>query len=214
MKKSSASCSDPRVGFFDRQAPTWDQTGPDRGKILARLATMADDLGLRAGVDVLEVGCGTGGLTGWLAERVKPGRVVAIDFSPAMIERAKAKGIAAEFRLADVCRDEVGEAGFDLAFCFHSFPHFRDPGQALRRLGRSLRPGGRLVILHFRSRAEINAFHTQVGGEVASDHLPDDATLAALLAKASLAQIRLVDHEGLFLLEAAKRPAGSQRDKA
>ncbi len=49
---------------------------------------------------LIEVGCGTGQLTRWLADRVRPGRVVAIDFSPRMIEKASAAG-GGEFRVAD-----------------------------------------------------------------------------------------------------------------
>ena len=160
---------DPRIGFFDGLADGWDVSEHEYENLLKGLEYRAGLLELRPGECVLEIGCGTGQLTGWLAERVRPGRVVAIDFSPEMLRVAQAKNIPATFRLADVCQDDLGRAEFDLAFCFHSFPHFRDQPAALRNLARCLKSGGRLVVMHLHSRDEINAFHHGVGGSVAHD---------------------------------------------
>jgi len=73
------------------------------------------------------VGCGTGQITGWLAARVKPGRVMAADFSPAMLAQARGRGLHADFVLLDICRDGPVRRRFDVVLCFHSFLHFRDP---------------------------------------------------------------------------------------
>jgi ubiquinone/menaquinone biosynthesis C-methylase UbiE len=208
MQNSSENpLPDARITFFDRLAADWDTAEQDPADTIRQLEAFADLLELRHGEGVLEVGCGTGQLTGWLADRVCPGYVLGIDFSPAMIAKAKAKKIPAEFRVADVCQDALGENRFDLALCFHSFPHFRDKAAALRNIAAALKPDGRLLVVHLNSRTEVNRFHDQVGGEVAGDHLPDDAQWEALLAGAGLRKAEQIDREGLFLLKVTPSPA-------
>jgi SAM-dependent methyltransferase len=192
---------DPRIAFFDHLAANWDDGEQDSADTLRRLEELAELLALRPGENLLEVGCGTGQLTGWLAHRVRPGRVVAIDFSPEMIQKASAKG-GGEFRVADVCQDDLGQAEFDVALCFHSFPHFRDQAMALQNLARCLKPGGRLIVMHLRGREAINAFHGSVGGAVGGDFLPTDDQFDAGLAEAGMKTVNRIDRQDLFFLQA------------
>jgi SAM-dependent methyltransferase len=196
------------VAFFDQQAPTWDRTGPDPVATLRRLKQLNGRLGLRAGLDLLEVGCGTGQITGWLVDAVKPGRVVAVDFSPAMLAQARARGVEADFVLMDICRDEPVQREFDMVLCFHSFPHFRDPPAALRQIARLLKPGGQLLVLHLVGSAQLNAFHQQVGGPVGHDHLPPASAWPTLVRPAGLKLAEAVDREDLFLVRAEKPGGG------
>jgi len=210
---------DARIAFFDQHAPTWDQTGPDPGATLRRLHELGGQFGLRPGMDVLEVGCGTGQITGWLADTVKPGRVVAIDFSPGMLAQARARGVDAEFVLHDICGTEPLRRQFDLVLCFHSFPHFRDPSAALGQIARSLRSGGQLLVVHLSGSEQLNTFHRQVGGPVGRDRLAPAAEWPELLRPAGLRSLEAVDREDLFLMRAALqasdtrllKPAASQR---
>lgn len=199
---------DPRIEFFDRHAATWDSDGPSPHELIARLEKLDDCLELRPSQDLLEVGCGTGALTGWLVERVRPGRVTAVDFAPAMLERARQRGADADFVCLDVCNGDLGTARFDVIFCLHSFPHFRDQPAALAGFCRALRVGGRLIILHLDGWRNVNAFHDQVGGAVAGDHLPGPAQLTAMLRNAGLALHRLIDQPDLFCV-VARRAADS-----
>jgi ubiquinone/menaquinone biosynthesis C-methylase UbiE len=196
--------NDPRIAFFDRLAADWDHAEQDPRETIRRIEELDDLLRLRPGLDVLEVGCGTGQLTGWLAARVAPGCVTAIDFSEGMLRQARSKGIDAAFVRCDVCRDELAHDSADLVFCFHSFPHFRDQPAAVQNLAAALRPGGRMVVVHLASTAAINAFHDRVGGDIAGDHLPDEQRWNALLAASGLRRMRWIDREGLFFLEAEK----------
>jgi len=193
--------NDPRIRFFDRLSANWDHGEQDPWETINRVAQLDGLLRLGPGLDVLEVGCGTGQLTGWLAEKVAPGRVTAVDFSESMLAKARAKGIDADFQLADVCRDRLPPASADLVFCFHCFPHFRDQAAALGNLAGALRPGGRILVIHLAAAAAVNAFHDQVGGEVAGDHLPDQRQWGDLLAHAGLRPAAWSDREGLFFLE-------------
>ena len=196
--------NDPRIAFFDRHAPKWDTYGPPPEHTKARLEALLPALGLEAGHDVLEVGCGTGQVTGWLEGVVRPGRVTAVDFSPAMIDAARQRGIAASFVLADVCGVPLGIARFDVAFCMHVFPHFRDAAAALSNIARTLKPSGRLVVLHLIGRAQINHVHHHAGGPVSEDRLPDGNHWALMLEKVGLRLLEVRDEEDLFLLTATR----------
>lgn len=196
--------ADPRREYFDRLAPDWDVRGQDPVQTLQRLESLRGSLDLRAGLDLLEVGCGTGQITAWLAEQVRPGRVLGIDFSAEMVNQARRKHPALEFRTADVCTDDLGDACFDVALCFHSFPHFRDKPAALGHISRCLRLGGRLIVMHLAGRETINARHCGFGGAVEHDHLPAADQWPGLLRAARLNLSRLIDREDLYLLEAVR----------
>ena len=194
--------SDPRIAFFDALAVNWDNEEPTSQAMTVQLSQHADLLALKAGHTLLEVGCGTGKTTGWLAARVAPVRVTAVDFSPEMIAHASAKGIDADFACLDVCRDDLGQELYDAILCFHSFPHFRDQPAALRNFARALRPSGRLMVMHLAGSNHINHFHAGVDGPVKGDILPAGPQWPALLSTAGLNQTRLIDREDLFFLEA------------
>lgn len=211
MHRSNCDISpaaDPRIEFFDRLAQDWDASEQEPDATVAQIRQRSKSFGLRPGEDLLEVGCGTGQLTGWLAEQVRPGRVMAIDFSREMLRKAVAKNIPAVFQWADVCTTNLGEAQFDAALCFHSFPHFRDPAAALRNLARCLKPSGRLMVVHLNSRDEINAFHCHVGGVVGDDLLPSEDQWRELLDAAGFMPPDIEDNAaGYFLRTTLRRQA-------
>jgi ubiquinone/menaquinone biosynthesis C-methylase UbiE len=197
--------SDPRAAYFDALAHTWDAEEPSARTMTERLTQHAGLLGLLPGQDLLEVGCGTGKTTAWLAAQVAPGRVTAVDFAPEMVARARAKKINADFTCLDVCSDDLGREKFDVVLCFHSFPHFRDQPAALGNFARSLRPAGRLIVMHLAGSEHINHFHANVQGPVKEDVLPAGVQWDPLLAGAHLRRKKLIDREDLFFLEAVVR---------
>ena len=177
---------DPRIAYFDALASRWDAQGPSAEDQTRYLQEHAALLALAPGQDLLEVGCGTGKTTGWLADSVSPGRVTAVDFSPGMIRQASRKGIDAEFRCADACSDDLGRGLYDVILCFHCFPHFRDQAAALRNLGRALKVRGRLVVMHMRGSRQINEFHAGIDGPVRADRLPQGSAWDPLLEQAGM----------------------------
>ncbi len=200
-KISESTFTDPRVAFFNRHADSWDEDVSAIDSNIRRLGELRDAMGLHAGMDLLEVGCGTGQITGWLCEAVAPGKVTAVDFSEVMLATARAKDIDADFCLMDICADRpVGE--FDVVLCFHCFPHFRDQPAALRNLSSALKPGGSLVVMHLVGSKAINAFHNGVGGAVADDILPTGGEWDDLLSHANLKFTELTDRDDLFILRA------------
>ncbi len=99
---------------------------------------------LRAGLDVLDVGCGPGTITADLAERVAPGRVIGIDRSAEVIERAAAQqqGDGLEFRAADLMDLPFDTNSFDVVHAHQVLQHVPDPIDALVEMRRVCRPGG------------------------------------------------------------------------
>ena len=102
---------------------------------------------LRAGTDVLDVGCGPGTITVDIAERVAPGRVVGIDPSEAVLEQARANAAAAGvdnvvFQRGDVFALDAEAAAFDVVHAHQVLLHLVDPVTALRGMLRATRPGG------------------------------------------------------------------------
>jgi SAM-dependent methyltransferase len=106
------------------------------------------------GLNVLELGCGTGEFT----RRVAPSgaRVVALDLSGDLLAKARAKvGAAARFVRANAHVLPFADASFDVVYgC--SILHHLDVEVALREVWRVMRPGGRLVF------SEPNLFNPQV----------------------------------------------------
>jgi predicted O-methyltransferase YrrM len=108
--------------------------------------------GLSAGMRVLDVGCGTGGLACWLADRVGPaGRVVAVDQSLEQLELTREEAAARGCRNVAFANRSVLDLdgldeGFDLVFCRWVLLHVPSPLDAVRAMCRRLVPGGILVL--------------------------------------------------------------------
>jgi len=197
--------ADPRVTFFDHLAQTWDTQEQKPEAIIPRLEELRGLLDFRPGQDLLEVGCGTGQITQWLADSVQPGRVTAIDFSGQMLNKARSRGIDVEFRQVDVCSGNLGKGRFDVAMCFQSFPHFRDKAAALRNLAVALKPDGKVIVMHLAGSDQINAFHAGVEHTVTNDRLPTENQWDPLLRQAGLQRENFIDREGLFFLRCSRK---------
>ncbi|MER6308813.1 class I SAM-dependent methyltransferase [Streptomyces sp. NPDC001657] len=100
--------------------------------------------------EVLDLGCGTGSLSLLAAEQGH--RVLGVDRSPRMIERARTKlaGREATFLVGDAAEPPVGERRFDVVLVRHLLWALPDPTAALRRWADLLVPGGRLVLVEGR----------------------------------------------------------------
>lgn len=202
MKTTPAT--DPRVAFFNRLANSWDDSGPPVHKQLERLEELRAGLGLRPGTRVLEIGCGTGLVTGWLARQVAPGQVTAIDFSPAMLARARERHPDVTHLAWDICDAPTPSSNHDVAFCLHVIPHFRDLDTAFRNIADSLQPDGTVVILHLSGRDHVNDVHRRIGGAVEHDLLPDANELRERLRRTGFVIEEAIDTSDIFLVRARK----------
>ena len=118
-----------------------DQLEPAQTRMLA-LA------GIRPGDQVLDVACGTGLVTFRAAEMTGPkGRVVGVDISDEMIERARRR--AAElntanvsFQRSDAEKLPLEDESFDVVLCALGLMYVPDPTLAVAEMHRTLKPGG------------------------------------------------------------------------
>ena len=112
------------------------------------LRWVLDQLALRPGLRVLEVGGGPGLLWRENLDRLPAGLAVTFsDFSPGMIAAARSGLADARFRFAvlDAQALPFPAASFDLVIANHMLYHVPDLPRAVRELARVLRPAGRLA---------------------------------------------------------------------
>lgn len=106
-------------------------------------------LGAVAGLDVIELGCGTAYVSAWLARR--GARPVGVDVTPAQLATARRCQIefGLEFPLLEASAEDVPlpDAGFDLAVSEYGASIWCDPHRWIPEAHRLLRPGGRLWFL-------------------------------------------------------------------
>jgi SAM-dependent methyltransferase len=139
---------------------------------------------------VADLGCGEGYLTveasRWAA------RVIAIDRSHAVLERARALGRRRRvrnvtWRRGDIERLPLGDASVDVAILSQALHHAERPARAVAEAARILVPGGRVLVLDLRE-------HDQ---SWVRDRLGDrwlgfaDQTLARLLEDAGLTEVHV-----------------------
>jgi demethylmenaquinone methyltransferase/2-methoxy-6-polyprenyl-1,4-benzoquinol methylase len=110
-------------------------------------------LGLPPGSRGLDVGCGVGLYTLWLAEAVGPGgRVMGIEPTAERVQAARElvggrlDGGRLEFREGDGTKLDLEEKSFDWLWCGDVLHHVVETDAALREFRRIVRPGGRLII--------------------------------------------------------------------
>lgn len=205
------------AGMFDRIAPVYDRlntlmTGGADGR-WRRAAVAATALG--HGGTAVDVACGTGKLTVALAERVGPfGRVVGVDLSEAMLERARATRPELEqlvFIRGDALDLPLPDGAFDAATIAFGLRNLADFEAGFRELARVVRPGGRVVCLELtmpRPRWWGRLFHgtfrriaPALGGLAGArdayrylpsslDGFPDADTLALTMRSAGLLGVR------------------------
>jgi ubiquinone/menaquinone biosynthesis C-methylase UbiE len=163
--------STPNISGYNTWSATYDQ---DRNATrdlegLALRELLAD----LPGTDILELGCGTGKNTVWLAGRCQ--RLVATDFSPGMLDHALAKVDAphVEFMELDLRGDwPFADGSFDGMSVSLVLEHIADLGHVFREASRVLRPGGWFYIgeLHpFKQYLGTKARFETAGGTVVLD---------------------------------------------
>ena len=102
-------------------------------------------LGSTSALDVLELGCGTGLAGKRLRPRAK--RLIGVDLSPEMVERAKTTGVYDALEVAEITEwlARPNDNTFDLVVACDTFIYFGDLRQVLAPAAKRVRPGGALA---------------------------------------------------------------------
>jgi demethylmenaquinone methyltransferase / 2-methoxy-6-polyprenyl-1,4-benzoquinol methylase len=145
--------------MFDRIAPVYDLMNRVMTAGLdGRWRRLTAEAAVRAGDRVLDACCGTGDLA--LADERAGGRVVGLDFSERMLERARRKSGSVEWVRGDLLELPFEDASFDAATVGFGVRNVADLERSLRELRRVLRPGGRLGILEITTpRGPLRLFY-------------------------------------------------------
>lgn len=119
------------------------------------LRRIIGQLPIAPGNRVLDLACGAGAYTRWIAERLgKNGVAVGVDLSPAYLEEARAhtpppeEGEGrVEFVEGSADKLPFADGTFDVSFCAQSLYSLPDAARALREMARVTRHGGAIIVL-------------------------------------------------------------------
>lgn len=162
----TATLSDNIRQFYDDSSLLWEQVwgehmhhgfygldgqrGTERRQAQIDLIEELLDWGqVRDAHQILDVGCGIGGSTLYLAEKFQA-EATGITLSPVQANRATERAIAttlpATFQVANALQMPFEEASFDLVWTLESGEHMPDKAKFLQECYRVLKPGGTLLM--------------------------------------------------------------------
>ncbi len=132
----------------------------------AMLALYGERAELADGQRILELGCGWGSLTLWMAQRFPNARITGVSNSRTQREhilaQAAKRGLGnVEIITCDVNRLELPEGTFDRTVSIEMFEHMRNYQHLLGNVSRWLKPGGKLFVHIFCHRSLMYPFETQ-----------------------------------------------------
>lgn len=198
---------DKKSAYFDSIASLWD-SWQNYGHFLKAVEPKLKSFGISPDESVLDVGCGTGNLTGVLAKRLGcNAKITAIDISSAMINIAKLKNTDPRitWKVQDISSTSFEGKSFDRIFCYSIWPHINNYDIAAGELSRILRSGGYLHIWHTMSRANVNSIHEKGGAAIQKDLLPPAEFIASILENHSFTITNIVDNDEQYLVTGIKR---------
>lgn len=169
------------IDFFDSIAPTWDEN--EIRSTPERVRSILSKINIRKGMDILDLGTGTGVLVPYLSEMTgENGHITAIDLSEGMLNLARKKYGSlrnVEFLNLDFEEEQI-PGKYDIALLYCVYPHLHAPAETLEWLFKmNMKKDGRIVIGFPSDEKFINDIHHERKAE--HDHLPPANTLAEMI---------------------------------
>jgi len=140
-----------RFGGAEKWAQVFDDPQRD---VWQKPHEVIQALALKPDAVIADIGSGTGYFSARFAHMVPKGRVYGVDTEPDMVkylaERAKREGLKNVTAVAGAAGDPRLPEKVDLIVMVDVFHHVGERDRYFRRLGDSLKPGGRIAIIDFR----------------------------------------------------------------
>ena len=142
---------------------------------------LVDQLKLKPGDVVADIGCGTGYFSRRLAKKVAPGgRVLGVDIQPEMLQiltnkMAEAGVTNAVPILGTITDPKLPTNSVDLALMVDVYHEFDHPFEMIQAIVRGLKPGGRVVFVEFRAedpKVPIKEVHKMSEAQVKREMAP------------------------------------------
>lgn len=185
------------IDFFDTLAPNWDNTNVRNEEVIAEILFKG---GVRKGVKVLDVACGTGVL--FPDYKKSDADIVGIDISENMVKIAREK--FPDIKV--ICGDATGfafEDKFDVVMIYNAFPHFMEPEKLIENIADALKPSGRFTIAHGISEKELEKCHSGSAKNV-SVPLVKKEVLAQMLSPYFDVDV-LISDERMYMVSGVKK---------
>jgi tocopherol O-methyltransferase len=137
----------------------WQDEEPSEVAQVTLIARLAQRAGIPRGASVLDVGCGVGGSSLWLARHLGCS-VTGITISPIQVKMAAQRAIAknlghrARFLVMDANRLDLPSERFDVVWVIECSEHLADKARFIETCARLLKPGGRLALCAWLRAAE------------------------------------------------------------
>lgn len=185
------------IAFFDKLASEWDKTNVRNEEVIAEIL---ENGGIRKGIKVLDVACGTGVL---FPDYLKTGAdITGIDISENMVKTAREKFPDVKIICGDAT-DFPLEEKFDAIMIYNAFPHFDEPEKLIKNLAEALDANGRLSIAHGISEKELAECHSGSARNI-SVPLVKKEVLADMLKPYLNVDITISD-ERMYMVSGVKR---------
>lgn len=155
---------------YDRWAKTYD-SDPNKTRELAAAALRQAGLEI-TGSNVVEIGCGTGWNTQWLAE--KAASVVALDFSAGMLQEARARVHSAKVRFVqqDIRSTwPLSDAGADVVVIMLVLEHIENVEPIFNEAARALRPGGEFFLCELHPARQMSGRQAEFTDTDTGEHV-------------------------------------------
>ncbi|MBS0215117.1 MAG: class I SAM-dependent methyltransferase [Proteobacteria bacterium] len=156
-------CLGPRLKYSGCYYPTGNETLAQAED--AMLALYGERAELADGQDILELGCGWGSLTLWMAERYPNATITAVSNSASQRQFIELQCLLRGYGnvrivTCDVNQLELPAGGFDRCVSVEMFEHMRNYATLLQRIGHWLRDDGKLFVHIFCHRTLAYPFET------------------------------------------------------
>ena len=145
----------PRMKYSSGYWPSESTTFAESEEVM--LALTCERAALTDGLDILELGCGWGSLTLWMAEKYPASRITGVSNSATQklhIEAEATRRGLSNIRIvtADMNVFEAGDSSFDRVVSVEMFEHMKNYQLLMAKIARWLRPGGKLFVHIFTHR--------------------------------------------------------------